>query len=60
MFRLMMLLYSIVGTTLAGIGVVVAVTMNMYDVQSIIVSAAIGAIVALPVCWIVARKLQQA
>jgi hypothetical protein len=60
MFRLMMLLYSIVGTTLAGIGVVVAVTMNMYDVQSIIVSAAIGAILALPVCWVVAKKLQEA
>jgi hypothetical protein len=56
----MMLLYSIVGTTLAGIGVVVAVTMNMYDVQSIIVSAAIGAIIALPVCWVVAKKLQEA
>ena len=58
MFRLMSLLYSIVGTTLAGIGVVAAVTMNRYDVQSIVVSAAIGAIIALPVCWMIARKLQ--
>ncbi|MCA2014278.1 hypothetical protein LCM17_22500 [Cereibacter sphaeroides] len=58
MFRLMMLLYSIAGTTLAGIGVVVAVSLNMYDMQSIIVSALIGAIVALPVVWLVAKKLQ--
>ncbi|MCB1388909.1 MAG: hypothetical protein KDK12_07175 [Rhodobacteraceae bacterium] len=58
MLRLMMLLYSIVGTTLAGIGVVVAVTLNMYDFQSIIVSAAIGALVGLPVSWFVAKKLQ--
>ena len=60
MLRLMSLLYSIVGTTLAGIGVVIAVTMNMYDVQSIVVSAAIGAVVALPVVWVVAKKLQDA
>lgn len=58
MFRLMMLLYSIIGTTLAGIGVVVAVTMNLYDTQAIVAGAAIGAIAALPVAWLVARKLQ--
>ena len=60
MVRLMMLLYSIVGTTLAGIGVVAAVTMNLYDFRSIIVAAAIGAVVALPVVWIVAKKLENA
>ncbi|WP_165814407.1 hypothetical protein [Pararhodobacter oceanensis] len=53
------LLYAVVGTTLAGIGVIVAVTMNMYDVQSIVVAAVIGAIVALPVSWLIARKLQE-
>jgi hypothetical protein len=58
MLRLMSLLYSIIGTTLAGIGIVVAVTMNLYDFQSIIVSAVIGAVVALPVTWFVAKKLQ--
>lgn len=58
MFRLMMLLYAIVGTTMAGIGVIVAVTMNLYDAQSIIVAAAAGAILALPVVWVVARKLE--
>lgn len=60
MFRLMMLLYSIVGTTLAGIGIVVAVSLNMYDTQSIIVSAVIGAILGFPVSWYVAKKLQEA
>lgn len=58
MLRLTSLLYSIIGTTLAGIGVVVAVTMNLYDVQSIVVAAAIGAVAALPVSWLVAKKLQ--
>lgn len=58
MFRLMMVLYSVIGTTLAGIGVVVAVTLNMYDVQSIIVAALLGAVAALPVSWMVAKQLQ--
>ncbi len=58
MIRLMMILYAIVGTTLAGIGVIVAVTMNLYDFQSIIVSAAIGAVVGLPVSWMLAKKLE--
>lgn len=58
MFRLTSILYAIIGTTLAGIGVVVAVTMNLYDVQSILTGAALGALAALPVSWLVARKLQ--
>lgn len=60
MLRLTMLLYSIVGTTLAGIGIVVAVTMNLYDFRSIIVAAVAGAVLALPVSWYVARQLQSA
>ena len=60
MLRLMMILYSVIGTTLAGIGIVVAVTMNLYDVNSIIVSAVLGALVALPVTWYVAKQLQSA
>jgi hypothetical protein len=32
--------------------------MNRYDEQSIVVAAAVGAILALPVSWIVARKVQ--
>lgn len=58
MLRLTSILYAVIGTTLAGIGVVVAVTMNLYDVQSILVGAALGALAALPVSWMVARKLQ--
>lgn len=58
MVRLSMLLYSVIGTTLAGIGVVVAVTMNRYDLTSIVVAAGLGAVLALPVAWGVARKLQ--
>ncbi|MBN8292779.1 hypothetical protein JI664_12465 [Rhodobacter sp. NTK016B] len=58
MARLMMILYAVIGTTLAGIGVVVAVSLNMYEFQAIIVSAVIGAVIALPATWLVARKLE--
>ena len=57
MLRLMMVLFSMIGTTLAGIGVVVVLTMGRYDVTSIIAGAALGAILALPVSWMVARNL---
>lgn len=59
MLRLTSVLYSIVGTTLAGIAVVVAVTLNMYDVQSIVWAVVIGAIAALPVSWLIAKKLKE-
>lgn len=58
MLRLTMVMHSIVGTTLAGIGVIFAVTMNLYDVRSIVVAAALGAVLAIPVSWIIAKKLQ--
>lgn len=58
MLRLTSILYAMIGTTLAGIGVVAALTMNMYDLWSIVVSAAIGALIALPVSWMVAKRLQ--
>lgn len=58
MLRLTSLLYAVIGTTLAGIFVVAALTLNRYDVQSIVIAAAAGAILALPVSWMVARKVQ--
>ncbi|WP_323036018.1 CTP synthetase [Pararhodobacter sp.] len=59
MLRLTSILYAVVGTTLAGIAIVVALTMNMYDVQSIVWAAVIGSIVALPVSWLIAKKLKE-
>ncbi|PWE26618.1 hypothetical protein [Pararhodobacter marinus] len=58
MARLMMILYAVIGTTLAGIGVVAAVSLNLYEFQAIIVAAVIGAVLGLPVSWLVARKLE--
>ncbi|WP_062562181.1 hypothetical protein [Paracoccus aminovorans] len=60
MARLFMLLLSIVMTTLAGIGIVAVLAMGLYDWKSILAAAVAGAVLALPVTWLVTRRLQQA
>lgn len=57
MTRLMMILYSMVSTTLMGMGVIVALTMGMVSVKAIVVAAVLGALLALPVSWLVAREI---
>lgn len=57
MARLFMLLLSIVMTSLAGIGVVVVLAMGFYDWKSILMAAAAGTVLALPVTWAVARQI---
>lgn len=57
MTRLFFIIYTLAGSTLAGSAVVAALTMNMFDLKSIVVAAVLGALVALPVSWLVARNL---
>lgn len=57
MIRLASILYSIVATTLAGIGVIAVLTAGYDTTVPIIVAAAIGAVIALPVSYLVARKI---
>ena len=57
--RLFMLLLSISVGTLAGIGVIIALTLGYYDWKSILAAAAVGAVGAVPISWLVARRIQQ-
>lgn len=57
MFRLALVLFVVLGVTLAGIGVVVALSLGWYEVNAIIITAAIGALIAVPLSWVVARRL---
>lgn len=57
MIRLASILYSIVATTLAGIGVIAVLTAGYDTTVPIIVAAAIGAVIAVPVSYLVARKI---
>ncbi|MBC7137589.1 MAG: hypothetical protein H5U17_02395 [Defluviimonas sp.] len=59
MVRLFLIIYTLAATVLAGSAVVAALTMGRVDAVSIIVAAVAGAVVALPVSWLVVRTLQQ-
>lgn len=55
--RLFFLLYSIVGTSLAGVGIVVVLALGMTGWQPIVAAAAIGALIAVGAAWIAARRI---
>jgi len=57
MLRLASILYSLIGTTLAGTLVIAALTMGYDTLQPILVAAAVGFVVALPVAWLVAKGI---
>lgn len=59
MFRLASVLYAIIGTTLAGIGVVAVLTLGYFGVGPILVGAGVGALLGLPASWMVAQKLRE-
>lgn len=58
MLRLSLLLFTVIGATMAGIGVVVALSLGWYEVMPIVLTAAVGAGLAIPFSWYVARQLQ--
>lgn len=60
MLKLAAMVYIMVGSMLAGSFVVAALTMERMDAVSISVAAALGALVALPVAWLIAAKLNKA
>lgn len=57
MFRLALLLFVVIGASVAGILIVAALVAG-YDTQTpIVIAAAIGFAVAIPISWVVAGKL---
>jgi hypothetical protein len=57
MLRLASILYSLIGTTVAGTLVIAALTMGYDTLQPILVAAAVGAILAVPVTYLVAKGI---
>lgn len=55
--RLMMILYSMIATALAGSAVIAVLSMGFDTLWPIVGAAAVGAAVALPVSWLVAREI---
>ncbi|MFN3282118.1 MAG: hypothetical protein ACK40I_10705 [Tabrizicola sp.] len=56
--RLMMILFSMIGTALAGSGVILVLTLGYATLWPIVGAAAAGAALALPVSWLVARQIE--
>lgn len=60
MLKLAAMVYIIAGSMLAGSFVIAALTTGRMDAASISIAALTGALVALPVSWFVAGKLDRA
>lgn len=60
MFRLFSLIYTLAGSALAGAAVIAVLTMNMFDVKSIVLAAVAGALIGIPVAWVVAKRISDA
>ncbi len=56
--RLMMLMFTIISTTLMGVGVIVALTTGYDTLTPILIAAGIGLILSLPASWIIAKQLE--
>ena len=57
MLRLAGILYSLISTTLAGSAVIAVLVAGYGTLLPILVAAAVGAVVAVPVAWAVAKAL---
>ena len=57
MTRLMLTLFSMIATTLMGVFIVAALTLGHVATQPILIAAALGFVLAIPVSWLVARQI---
>ncbi|MDO5612848.1 MAG: CTP synthetase [Paracoccus sp. (in: a-proteobacteria)] len=55
--RLFLLILSIAMGTLAGVGVIVVLVAGFSGAWPIIIGAAVGAVLSVPVSWLVARQI---
>lgn len=56
---LFLLVYIFISATLAGSFVVTALTMSLDTLQPVLWSALAGFVVALPVAWVIAKKIRE-
>ena len=57
MTRLTLILFSMISTSLMGTALVVALTLGMDTLTPILIAAALGFLLAIPVSWLVARQM---
>ena len=59
MLRLGLILHLFIGSTLAGSAVIAALVMGKDTMTPILIAAAVGFVIAIPVTWMVARALYE-
>ncbi|MDX5382493.1 MAG: CTP synthetase [Rhodobacterales bacterium] len=59
MLRLGFILHLFIGSTLAGVGVIAALTTGYDSLYPILIAALVGFVAAFPVTWAVTRKLYE-
>jgi preprotein translocase subunit SecF len=57
MLRLTLILFSIISTTLMGIGIIIALVAGLDTLQPIVIAAALGLVVSIPASWYVAKQI---
>ncbi|MDP4033832.1 MAG: CTP synthetase [Pseudorhodobacter sp.] len=57
MTRLMLLIFSIASTTMMGIGIIITLVLGLDTLRPIVIAAALGFVLALPVSFLVAKQL---
>jgi predicted PurR-regulated permease PerM len=57
MTRLAGIMFSIISTTLMGIAIIIALVTGNDTLTPILIAAAIGFVAAIPVTWIVSKKI---
>ncbi|WGV17275.1 hypothetical protein [Fuscovulum ytuae] len=55
--RLFMLLFALIGPSLAGVGIIAVLTMGLVTLKPILAAAALGMAFGVPVAWAVMRRL---
>lgn len=56
-YRLTFALHFVIGTTLMGMFVIAALSMGYGTARPIIMAVAAGFLIAIPISWLVARKI---
>ena len=59
MLRLASMIYTVAGATVAGIFIVVALTAGYDTLNYIVIAAALGAVVAMPLSYFVAKAIKE-
>jgi hypothetical protein len=60
MFRLATMLYTVIGSTLAGTAVIAVLVAGYTTLTPILIAAGVGALVGIPATWFIARMIYEA